>query len=116
MINYHSNNGEQRMKYRTLGRTGIAVSVASLGSGGPSKLGQNRNSTQAYQNRLLKKSLDLGINFFDTSPIYGESESIIGTALNDTPRDKYVVCTKWSYGRKSTRLKDDLVNSINRSL
>ena len=63
MINYHSNNGEQRMKYRTLGRTGIEVSVASLGSGGPSKLGQNRNSTQAYQNRLLKKSLDLGINF-----------------------------------------------------
>ena len=116
MINYHSNNGEQRMKYRTLGRTGIEVSVASLGSGGPSKLGQNRNSTQSYQNRLLKKSLDLGINFFDTSPIYGESESIIGTALNDTPRDKYVVCTKWSYERKSTRLKDDLVNSINRSL
>ncbi|EAG3409143.1 aldo/keto reductase, partial [Listeria monocytogenes] len=46
---------------------------------------------------VIKKALDLGINFFDTANVYsyGASEEIIGRALNDfAPRDEIVVATK----------------------
>ena len=51
--------------------------------------------------RSVHAALDLGINFFDTSPLYGDtrSETVLGMALTDTPRDSYYLCSK--AGRKS---------------
>lgn len=46
---------------------------------------------------LLKKALDLGINFFDTANVYsmGTSEEFLGRALNDyANRDEVVIATK----------------------
>jgi aryl-alcohol dehydrogenase-like predicted oxidoreductase len=83
------------MLYRTLGRTGLKVSIAGLGTGGASKLGQNTGRTRAESRRVVKKALDLGINVFDSSPSYGESEALLGEALEGVPRDRYVLATKF---------------------
>lgn len=47
---------------------------------------------------LVKRAFDLGINTIDTSPYYGDSEIIIGNALQSLkpgyPRENYYICTK----------------------
>ena len=83
------------MHYRTLGRTGIEVSLLSLGSGGAKMLGQADGLTQREQTALVRRALDLGVNLFDTSQGYGDSEAILGRALEGVPRDSYFLATKW---------------------
>ena len=53
------------MHYRTLGRTGLKVSLLSLGTGGTRSMGQTQGLTQQDQDMLVRRSLDLGINLFD---------------------------------------------------
>lgn len=84
------------MNYRTLGRTGLRVSLASLGTGGPSRLGQQTHGDEAQMQRLVRRALELGINFIDTAAAYGESEAILGRALRGIPRDRYLIATKFS--------------------
>ena len=106
------------MQYRTLGRTGLKVSLLSQGTGGPSQFGQKRGLLQAEQNRLIHRCLDLGINLFDTHESYGESEAILGRALDGVPRDDYILVTKWAYPRDGdpTCDPDELTRSVERSL
>ena len=85
------------MKYRTLGRTGLRVSLLGLGTGGARRLGQAHGFTQNQHDELIHRALDLGITFFDTSEEYDESESILGRSLKNVPRDSYVVATKWRW-------------------
>ena len=82
------------MEYTTLGKTGLKVSVAGLGCGGPSRLGM-RNDPQSANHAvgLVKQGLDLGINFLDTAQTYG-TEPIVGRAIGGMPRDKLVISTK----------------------
>ena len=82
------------MEYTTLGKTGLKVSVAGLGCGGPSRLGM-RNDPQSANHAvgLVKQGLDLGINFLDTAQTYG-TEPIVGKAIGGMPRDKLVISTK----------------------
>jgi len=82
------------MQYRTLGRTGLKVSLLSLGTGGARRMGQRQGLTQQDQDKLVRRSLDLGINLFDTSPAYGHSEEILGKALSQVSRDTYILCSK----------------------
>ena len=82
------------MEYRRLGRTGLNVSMLSLGSGGPNRFGQSRYPPRNGILRLVRHALELGINFFDTASSYGQSESMLGKALQGIPRDSYYVSTK----------------------
>ena len=107
------------MEYRTLGRTGLKVSVMGIGGGGPTQLGQKTGVGQDGVNALVKRALELGINFFDTAAAYGESELILGNALKDVPRDDYILATKFhpAYGGKGDIVKpEDVVASVERSL
>jgi aryl-alcohol dehydrogenase-like predicted oxidoreductase len=81
------------MDYTTLGRTGLKVSVAGLGTGGGSRLGMKTGKSQAQSVALIHAALDLGINLIDTAEQYG-TEGIVGEALRTIPRDKVVLCTK----------------------
>lgn len=82
------------MEYTTLGKTGLKVSVAGLGCGGPSRLGM-RNDPQSANHAvgLVKQGLDLGINFLDTAQTYG-TEPIVARAIGGVPRDRLVISTK----------------------
>ncbi len=84
------------MEYRRLGRTGLRVSLTSLGTGGPSRMGQSRGATRGDARRLLRRALDLGVNFIDTAASYGESEALLGHALHGVPRGDFVLATKYT--------------------
>jgi aryl-alcohol dehydrogenase-like predicted oxidoreductase len=84
------------MEYRRFGRTGLEVSVMGLGTGGPSQLGQGSGVPEAEAARLVRRALDLGLNLIDTAADYRESEAILGRALRGVPRERYVLCTKFS--------------------
>ena len=84
------------LEYRTLGRTGLRVSCVSLGTGGPSRIGQSTHGDEATSHRVIHRALELGINLFDTAADYSDSEAILGRALTATPRDDYFVATKFA--------------------
>ena len=87
-----SRQKEKRLRYRTLGRTGIKVSAYALGA---MMFGAAGNPDHDDSIRIIHKALDAGINFIDTADIYsnGESEEIVGEALKGR-RDSVVLATK----------------------
>jgi aryl-alcohol dehydrogenase-like predicted oxidoreductase len=88
------------MQYKKLGGTGLEVSELCLGcmTFGVPERGDHPWSLPEGQSRpLIRKAVDLGINFFDTANAYsdGTSEEIVGQALKDfTRRDEVVIATK----------------------
>ncbi|GJM95669.1 hypothetical protein PR202_ga12439 [Eleusine coracana subsp. coracana] len=84
------------MELRELGLTGLRVSTVGFGA---SPLGHVFGDVPRDTARAaVRRALDLGINFFDTSPYYGGtvSESVLGDCLRHAavPRDRIVVATK----------------------
>ena len=81
------------MQYRKLGRTDLEVSVLGYGA---SPLGNEFEEIDVREgDRAVHMAIDLGVNFFDTSPYYGRtlSEERLGRALG-TRRQKIVLATK----------------------
>jgi len=59
---------DKQVEYTTLGRTGLKVSVAGLGCGGPSRLGVRDDArSESHAIALARQAKDLGINFLDTA-------------------------------------------------
>jgi 1-deoxyxylulose-5-phosphate synthase len=78
-----------------LGKTGLKVSVVGIGTG---SIGYARHSNQTRLGqegftRLIRHSLDQGINFFDLADAYGSHEPF-KTAMKGVPRDRYILQTK----------------------
>ena len=88
------------MKYSKLGRSGLDVSRICLGcmSYGVATQGAHLWTLDEDASRpFIKRSLEAGINFFDTANVYslGSSEEILGRALADfANRDEVVIATK----------------------
>jgi aryl-alcohol dehydrogenase-like predicted oxidoreductase len=91
------------MQYQQLGNTGVFVSRLCLGA---MTFGRSEGLfnviaglDQVAVNGLVNKSLDAGINFFDTADVYtmGQSETMLGKALGSRRKD-VVVATK-AFGR-----------------
>lgn len=83
------------MLYRPLGRTGVQVSVACLGTMTFGWEPDDWGSKEEEAMKVGKKALDLGINFWDTADVYGRgiSETIVGKLLKGK-RDGIVLATK----------------------
>ncbi len=80
------------MDYRSLGRTGVPVSVLCLGC-----MNFGWKTREAESMDIIDKAIDNGINFLDTANVYsrGKSESIVGKALKrNGKRDNIVLATK----------------------
>ena len=104
------------MHYTTLGRTGLKVSVAGLGCGGNSRLGQSSGKSQAESIALVCAALDLGVNFLDTAAAYG-TEEIVGEAIKAVPRDQVFVSTKALIRRGETLFPAaEIITSLEQSL
>ncbi len=90
------------MKYTKLGKSDLEVSRICLGcmGFGDASTGQHRWTVDEEQTReIIRHSLELGINFFDTAIAYqaGTSERFVGKALRDMARrDDYVIATKFT--------------------
>jgi aryl-alcohol dehydrogenase-like predicted oxidoreductase len=86
--------------YVNLGKSGLKVSRLCLGCmsyGVPERGSHPWTLDEEHSRPFLKRSLELGINFFDTSNSYsdGTSEEIVGRALRDfARRDEVVLATK----------------------
>ena len=112
------------MEYTTLNDTGIEVSEICLGCmsfGGGREWTLDREESEA----LIDRAIDLGINFFDTANVYstGESEEILGSALEGYDRDRQVVATKVfgemadhpnAQGLSRKAIEQELTNSLDR--
>ncbi|MGG4470676.1 aldo/keto reductase [Paenibacillus alvei] len=88
------------MEYVKLGNTGLDVSrlcLGCMGFGDASKWLHQWVLNEENSRPVIKKAIDLGINFFDTANVYslGSSEEILGRALKDyANRDEVVIATK----------------------
>jgi aryl-alcohol dehydrogenase-like predicted oxidoreductase len=98
------------MQYTTLGNTGLKVSVAGLGCGGNSRIGQGTGLSEAQSVALVREALDLGVNFLDTANAY-ETEGIVGKAIKGRPRDSVVISTK-SHANSGATVLANLDNSL----
>src|SRR6476661_8853757 len=80
------------MKYRKLGSSDLEVSEISLGSWLTYGVGVEADKARA----CLEEAFNQGINFIDTANVYGRgaAEAFLGEALQEHPRDSYVLATK----------------------
>src|SRR5580700_3263665 len=80
-----------------IGRTDLKVT--RLGFGGVPLGGLYRDVSENEAEATVRRALDLGINYFDTAPIYGfgKSEIRLGRELARCSRDSIVVATKVGY-------------------
>jgi len=90
------------MKYKKLGNTGLLVSELCLGTmtfGGSGGIWSAIGATkQDSANLIISRSVEAGINFFDTANVYseGESEKILGQSIKDLKltREDIIIATK----------------------
>ena len=87
------------MEYTIFGRTGLRVSVVGLGAGGPSQLGVATGRSQEESIAVVRRALDLGINYIDTAETY-RTEEIIGKAIRGADRHSLVLSSKKGAFRK----------------
>lgn len=91
---------------RSLGRTRFDVGILSLG--GQGALEKPRNKT--LQVDLIRRARELGINYFDTAPMYGQSEVFYGEALQDVRRDVFLA------SKTNDRTRDGSLRLLEKSL
>ena len=94
------------MEYRTFGRTGLRVSVAGVGAGGPSRLGAATGRSEKESIAVVRRALELGVNYIDTAEAYG-TEEIVGKSIQDFDRDSLVIATKKGAYRKGEPVPAD---------
>ena len=89
------------MIYIRLGKSDLTVScicMGCMGFGDPNNSQHSWTIDEAHSREIIKRSLDLGVNFFDTAIGYqsGTSEQYLGRALRDfAKRDQVVVAPKF---------------------
>ncbi len=92
------------MKYRTLGKTGMEVSVIGLGCA------QLSSSESDYAVQIVRKALEKGVNYFDTARAYGDSEIKLGVGLGADRSDVYIS------SKTTAKSRDEAWQHINESL
>jgi aryl-alcohol dehydrogenase-like predicted oxidoreductase len=104
------------MEYTTLGRTGLKVSVAGLGTGGFSRLGLSTGKSEADAIGIIHAAIDHGVNLFDTAASYG-TEPVLGKAIRKVPRDSVVICSKAPFAISNPNsTAQQAVDSLDKSL
>ena len=95
------------MIYNYLGKTGLKVS--NLGFGASSLGGVFRNIDEGEAINAVFTAVENGINFIDVSPYYGhyKAETVLGKALKEIPRDRFILSTKVGrYGKDGVNTWD----------
>lgn len=86
------------MNYRYIGKTGLRVTPICLGT---MSFGSWSDEKESF--KIMDKSVDFGINFFDTAELYpvppktswsGETENIIGRWLKGKKRENLIIASK----------------------
>lgn len=85
------------MKKRKLGQQGLEVSSLGLGCMGLTWAYGPTDDAESL--KVLHRTIELGINFWDTAEMYGPytNEALIGTALKTIPRKDVIIATKFGF-------------------
>ncbi len=104
------------MEYRVFGRTGLRVSQVGLGCGDVG--GLIVRGEPALRTRAVALALSLGINYFDTAPLYGQgvSETNLGLALKENKADVFVGTKMGLTPEDKKDIKNGVIRSLERSL
>ena len=92
------------MQTITLGKTGIKVKKLGFGAMFLPRISKEESD------KVLNRALELGINYFDTSSAYQDSEEKLGRVLSQRKRD-YVITSRsisWKMGSLSQRLRNGM--------
>ncbi len=101
------------MKYTNLGKSDLKVSRICMGCMGFGNAAAGQHSWtlgEEESRQIIKHSLDMGINFYDTAIAYqnGTSEQFVGKALRDfAKREDYIIATKFT-----PRTQDEIDSNI----
>lgn len=111
------------MEYRELGKTGLKVSA--VGFGASSLGGVFHDFDEGRGIDAVLAAVEAGINLIDVSPYYGhyKAEQVLGKALKQIPREKFILSTKvgrygkdgvntWDYSAR--RVTDSVYESMER--
>lgn len=111
------------MNYYEIGKTGLKVSNLSFGASSLGGVFHNIRETEGIQ--AVFTAIEKGMNFIDVSPYYGhyKAETVLGKALKEIQRDKYILSTKvgrygkdgintWDYSAQ--RATDSVYESMER--
>ena len=102
------------MQYKRIGSTDMLASELGYGASAFNTFYRDTSFHIDDESRqrvqvLVKQALDLGINYFDTAPWYGNSEYLLGFGLQGHPRSSYYLATKigrYNFGKPETEWFD----------
>jgi aryl-alcohol dehydrogenase-like predicted oxidoreductase len=98
-----------------LGRTGLRVSRMGLGGGGHSRLGVRDGNADSDSVAIVRRALELGVNFIDTAEGYG-TEEVVGQGIRGVRRDRIVISTKKAISPERPISSADLRRGLEQSL
>ena len=100
------------MEYREVGNTGVQVSEIGFGGGG--NAGLMVRGTPKQQREAVARAIELGINYFDQAPDYGDrvSETNLGRLMKELSFRPYIT-TKVEVRAENL---DDIAGHVTRSL
>lgn len=79
-------DGTARIPTRPLGKTGHAVTI--FGLGGQATLEQDGQADDSI--KIINRAIDLGVNYIDTSPVYGPSELFVGEVMKTRRKEVFL--------------------------
>ncbi len=104
------------MIYREIGVTDVRVSEIGFGCGG--NAGLMVKGTPEQQMEAISRALELGINYFDQAPDYGDgiSETNLGRALKELGAQPYITSKVEVRAENLSDIADHIVRSVDESL
>ena len=104
------------MDYRPLGSTGLNVSEIGFGCGNVG--GLMIRGEHSDQVKAVARAMELGINYFDTAPSYGDgqSETNLGRVLKELSVNVYVGTKFRVSTHEAGRIKGNVITSVEESL
>ena len=105
---------ERQMRYRPMGDTGVMVSEIGFGTG--DNAGLLVRGTPQDQHRTFERALELGINYWDTSPDYGDHVGLAETNIGKLMKEfqvRPIITTKVEVMPNDL---DDVAGAVERSL
>lgn len=82
------------METRTLGNTGLTVPVVGMGTW--STFDVTGAADEAQARAVVDVALEQGASFFDSSPMYGEAERVLGVALEGRRQQALIATKIWT--------------------
>jgi aryl-alcohol dehydrogenase-like predicted oxidoreductase len=92
------------MERRSLGKTGVPVPVVGLGTWLTFDLGPER---QEIADRVVETAYDSGTRLFDSSPMYGRAQEVLGQAVDGRRDDVFIATKIWTPSQEQGRFQLD---------